>query len=62
MTKCVVDILEVVDIAENQRQRAPIACGAFHLARKMLGEKSTTGDTCEVVRRGKLSVLNERNA
>jgi hypothetical protein len=58
----VIDILEMIDIAEDQRERAPVTGRPLDFARKMFGEETPAGDVCEIVGRGKFPILDERYA
>jgi hypothetical protein len=58
----VVDCLEEIDVAKDQRQRAAITCGALHLAWKVFAEEASARHSCQVVCRGELAIFDERNA
>src|SRR5262249_26395552 len=58
----VVQLLEHVYVAEDQRQGAPVTRGALHLAREVLAEEAAARDPGEIVGRGQAAVFGERDA
>ena len=58
----IVDALEEIDVAQDQRERAAVTRGALHFARKVLAEEAAAGDACQIIRGGELAVLGERDA
>src|SRR5947207_3527716 len=62
VTERIVDLLEVVDVAESQGQGALVTRGPLDLAREVLAEEAPAGSARQFIRRGQLAVLLERNA
>jgi len=58
----VVDVLEVVDVAQNQGQGASVTRRAVDLAWKVLAEEAPAGCARQLVRRRQLAVLLECDA
>src|SRR5882762_3963593 len=58
----VVDLLEVVDVAQNQGQGALVTRGPFELTREVFTEEAPAGSARQIVRRRQLAVLLQRNA
>src|SRR6202035_143105 len=62
VTERVVDLLEVVDVAQNQGQGALVTRGPFELTREVLAEEAPAGSARQIVRRRQLAVLLQRDA
>src|SRR5882762_2309028 len=61
VTERVVDLLEVVDVAQSQGQGALVTRGPFDLTREVLAEEAPAGSARQFVRRRQLAVLLQRN-
>src|SRR5205807_2199181 len=62
VTERVVDLLEVVDVAQSQGQGTLVTRGPLDLTREVLAEEAPAGSARQFVRRGQLAVLLQRNA
>src|ERR1700732_2186005 len=57
MTHCLVDLTEVVDVAQDERQSVPIPSRARHLAREVLAEEASARHVRQIVSGRQLAVL-----
>src|SRR5579862_158000 len=62
VTEGIVDLLEEVDVAQNQRQRPAIARGSVDFTREMLAEESPAGHARQIICGRKLAILGQRDA
>src|SRR6185437_3346639 len=62
VTQRVIGVLEKVDVAEDERERPPVASRTLHLTRKVFAEKSSARDARQIVCRRQLAILDERDA
>src|ERR1700736_2038959 len=52
VTERVIDGLEQINVAKDERERTSVAHGALHLAREMLAEETPAGDARQIIGRG----------
>jgi hypothetical protein len=62
MTERVVDLLEMVDVAQNERQSALVTRSPVDLAREVLAGETAAGRSGQIIRRREFAVLLPRKA